>query len=289
MKHLADSQKLRTIGLVIAGNAIYSLAVVMFILPCGLISGGTTGLALIGQHFWGIPVSSFVLVSNIIMFCLGALIMGRWFAFNTALSTFCYPIFLHLFGCIPGIDSMTKDPMLATICAGVMVGVGIGLIIGAGASSGGMDIPPIIANKFWGVPVSVGMYGLDFLILVVQMSFARNREQILYGILLVLLYTTVLDRMVLVGQSRVQVKIISKQSEQIRSIILQMLDRGCTLLHAQTGYAKEETDVILTITTNRELAKLNQLVQQADPDAFIIIDSVSQVHGRGFTLKKSYQ
>ena len=113
MKHLADSQKLRTIGLVIAGNATYSLAVVMFILPCGLISGGTTGLALIGQHFWGIPVSSFVLVSNIIMFCLGALIMGRWFAFNTALSTFCYPIFLHLFGCIPGIDSMTKDPMLA--------------------------------------------------------------------------------------------------------------------------------------------------------------------------------
>ncbi len=281
-------QRLRNLLMVLAGNAIYATAVVMFILPCGLISGGTTGLALIGQHWFNIPISNFVMVSNVIMFILGAVIMGRWFALNTAISTFCYPIFLELLGRIPGIDTMTRDPMLATVFAGVLIGAGIGLVIAAGASSGGMDIPPIIANKFLGIPVSVGMYTLDFFILIGQMFFA-NKEQILYGLLLVLLYTTVLDKVVVRGQSRIQVKILSEKSEEIRNAILHVMDRGCTMLHAQTGYARNEWDMVLTVITNRELSKLNHLVQQIDPQAFIIIDSVSKVQGRGFTLHKLYK
>ena len=287
MSHLLNAQRLKNLVMVLAGNAIYSLAVVMFILPCELMSGGTTGLARVANHFLGLPVSTFVWISNIVMFCLGAVIMGRWFAFNTAVSTFCYPLFLDLFGRVPGIDSMTRDPMLATICAGLMVGVGIGLVIAAGASSGGMDIPPIIANRFTGLPVSVGMYILDFFILIGQMLFA-DKEQILFGILLVLTYTTVLDQVVLFGKSRVEVKIISEHSQQIRTLILQVLDRGCTLLHAQTGFTQTETDVILTVVSHRELAKLHQLVEQVDPHAFIVISGVNQVHGRGFTLTKHH-
>lgn len=288
MSQLSFSHRLKNFLLVLAGNALYALAVEMFILPCNLITGGTTGLALIGHHWFGIPVANFVMISNVIMFLLGAAVMGRWFAFNTALSTFCYPIFLKLFGYIPGIQTMTTDPMLATVFAGVMIGVAIGMVIGAGASSGGMDIPPIIANKFWGIPVSVVMYALDFIILIGQMLFS-NKEQILYGILLVLLYTVVLDKVVVIGQSRIQVKILSKNSEEIRKLILTTLDRGCTLLHAQTGYTQQEQDMVLTVITNRELARLKQLVQQIDPQAFIIIDSVSEVHGRGFTLRKLYK
>ena len=289
MKQFKLPRRLRNLLLVLAGNALYALAVDMFVLPCGLITGGTTGLALIGQHWLGISISTFVMISNVIMFILGSAVMGRWFAFNTAVSTFCYPIFLELFSWIPGIGDMTRDPMLATVFAGVMIGAAIGLVIGAGASSGGMDIPPIVANKFWGVPISVVMYGLDFAILIGQMFFAENREQILYGILLVLLYTIVLDKVVLMGHSKIQVKILSEKSDEIRQLILKVLDRGCTLLHAQTGYARNEWDMVLTVITNRELAKLNHLVQEVDPQAFIIIDSVNEVHGRGFTLRKQYK
>lgn len=274
--------------LVLAGNAVYALAVNMFVLPCGLISGGTTGLALAAQHYLGLPVADFVLISNVVMFVLGAAIMGRWFAFNTALSTFCYPLLLKAFAYIPGIGSLTRDPLLATIFAGVMIGGAIGLVIGAGASSGGMDIPPILLNKFFGLPISGVMYVLDFVILIGQMSFAE-KDQILYGVLLVLLYTLVLEKVVLMGHSKIQVNILSEKNEEIRKIILSVLDRGCTVLHAQTGYTHAERDMLMTIVTNRELAKLNHLVLEADPQAFMFINSVNEVHGRGFTLRKIYK
>ena len=260
----------------------------MFVLPCGLITGGTTGLALAAQHYLGLPVADFVLISNVVMFVLGAAIMGKWFAFNTALSTFCYPLLLKAFAYIPGIGSLTRDPLLATIFAGVMIGGAIGLVIGAGASSGGMDIPPILLNKFFGLPISGVMYVLDFVILIGQMSFAE-KDQILYGVLLVLLYTLVLEKVVLMGHSKIQVNILSEKNEEIRKIILNVLDRGCTVLHAQTGYTHAERDMLMTIVTNRELAKLNHLVLEADPQAFMFINSVNEVHGRGFTLRKIYK
>ena len=278
----------KNILLVLLGNALYALAVDMFVLPCGLITGGTTGLALAARYWFDVPVAGFVLASNIIMFVVGALAMGRWFAFNTALSTFCYPLFLDLFARIPGIDGFTRDPMLGTIFAGVLIGVAIGLVIGAGASSGGMDIPPIVLNKYFGLPVGAVMYLLDFLILIGQMVFA-DKEQILYGILLVLLYTVILEKVSMLGHSKIQVKILSEKNDDIRRIILRVLDRGCTVLHAQTGYTGTERDMLLTVVTNRELAKLNHLVLETDPQAFIVISSVNEVHGRGFTLQKIYK
>ena len=278
----------KNILLVLLGNALYALAVDMFVLPCGLITGGTTGLALATRYWQDVPVAGFVLVSNIIMFVVGAVAMGRWFAFNTALSTFCYPLFLDLFARIPGIDGFTRDPMLGTIFAGVLIGVAIGLVIGAGASSGGMDIPPIVLNKYFGLPVGAVMYLLDFLILIGQMVFA-DKEQILYGILLVLLYTVILEKVAVLGHSKIQVKILSEKNDEIRRIILRVLDRGCTVLHAQTGYTGTERDMLLTVVTNRELAKLNHLVLETDPQAFIVISSVNEVHGRGFTLQKIYK
>lgn len=288
MKRFHFPHRLKNLLLVLAGNAVYALAVNMFVLPCGLITGGTTGLALAAQHYLGLPVADFVLISNLVMFVLGAAIMGKWFAFNTALSTFCYPLLLKAFAYIPGVGDLTRDPLLATIFAGVMIGGAIGLVIGAGASSGGMDIPPILLNKFFGLPISGVMYVLDFIILIGQMSFAE-KEQILYGILLVLLYTLVLEKVVLMGHSKIQVNILSEKNEEIRKIILNVLDRGCTVLHAQTGYTHAERDMLMTIVTNRELAKLNQLVLEADPQAFMFINSVNEVHGRGFTLRKIYK
>ena len=288
MKRFHFPHRLKNLLLVLAGNAVYALAVNMFVLPCGLITGGTTGLALAAQHYLGLPVADFVLISNVVMFVLGAAIMGKWFAFNTALSTFCYPLLLKAFAYIPGIGSLTRDPLLATIFAGVMIGGAIGLVIGAGASSGGMDIPPILLNKFFGLPISGVMYVLDFVILIGQMSFAE-KDQILYGVLLVLLHTLVLEKVVLMGHSKIQVNILSEKNEEIRKIILNVLDRGCTVLHAQTGYTHAERDMLMTIVTNRELAKLNHLVLEADPQAFMFINSVNEVHGRGFTLRKIYK
>ncbi len=279
---------MKKIATVLAGNTIYALAVVLFILPGGLITGGTTGLALVAHHQFGIPVAVFVGGFNIIMFAAGAMVLGRSFAFSTMISTFYYPFILGVFESLFGHAAMTGDRMLATVFSGLFIGVGIGLVIRAGASTGGMDIPPLILNKKYNLPVSMTMSVFDCLILLAQMIFS-DKEQILYGILLVLLYTTVLDKVLLIGRTQMQVKIISGNYEEISTAIQSRMDRGTTLLASEGGHLRTGSYTVLTVISGRELSRLNELVMGMDPNAFMIINQVNEVRGRGFTLHKEYK
>ena len=279
---------LLNLAMILLGNTIYALAVTMFILPGGLITGGTTGLALFFFHQFGLPVTAFVSVFNVVMFLLGLWVLGKKFALTTLVSTFFYPLVLGIFQQIPVLTQFTHDRMLCAVYAGLMIGFAIGIVIRAGASTGGMDIPPLVLNKKLGLSVSVTMYAFDFTILLLQILFS-DREQILYGILLVLIYTLVLDKVLLLGQSRTQVKIVSEKYEQIAQQIMRQLDRGTTLLHAQTGYCRQQIPMILSVVSNRELPRLTRLVTEIDPDAFLVISPVKEVRGRGFSLNKVYR
>lgn len=273
---------------VLAGNTLYALAVSLFILPNGLITGGTTGLALVAQYKLGIPIAAFVGVFNVVMFVAGAAVLGKAFAFTTIISTFYYPFILGVFEGLFGSSPLTGDTVLATVFAGLLIGAGIGMVIRAGASTGGMDIPPLILNKKFRLPVSMTMSVFDCLILLTQMVFA-GKEKILYGILLVLLYTMVLDKVLMIGQNQMQVKIISEQCEIISEAIQNRMDRGTTLLLIEGGHLRKASYAVLTVVSGRELSKLNELVMGLDSNAFMIINQVSEVRGRGFTLHKEYK
>lgn len=280
-------KKILPILLILIGNTTYGLGVILFVLPTGLITGGTTGLGLFFQYSFGLPLNVFIAVFNVAMFLLGVWILGRKFAITTIVSTFYYPIAFQVMTTLVGDRVLTTDPMLATVCAGIMIGAGIGLVIRAGASTGGMDIPPLVFNKLFGLPVSVGLYLFDFMILILQMLFS-NTEQVLYGIIMIIIYTFVLDRMLVFGNSRVEVKIVSPHFEEINHRILNELDRGVTLLDVQGGYLRQESHMILSVVSNRELAALNRLVNSVDPNAFMIINQVKEVRGLGFTIDKNY-
>ena len=281
-------KQLWNLFLILLGNTIYALAVVLFILPDDLITGGTTGLALSFNHFFQIPISLFLFSFNVVMFLAGAMVLGKAFALTTLISTFYYPVILGVLQEVPVLAAgFTDDLMLATICAGLMIGFGIGIVITAGASTGGMDIPPLILNKKIGLPVSVTLYALDVTVLVLQMLFS-NREQILYGILLVLIYTVVLDKVLTFGTVQTQVKIISPSYQQITEAIIQQLDRGVSLLHLTTGYLGTEEKMVLTVISNRELPALKRIVSEIDPDAFLTISRIYETRGRGFSLQKKY-
>jgi uncharacterized membrane-anchored protein YitT (DUF2179 family) len=281
-------KQLGGLAAIFLGNAIYALAVAAFILPNGLITGGSTGLALVVRHIWGVPVETFVAVFNPLMFFVGLWALGWRFAATTLVSSFWYPVVLGVFQQIPGIAFPTEDKLLAVAFAGGMIGVAIGIVIRAGASTGGMDIPPLVLHSKAGVPVSVGMYAFDFLILVGQMLFAQ-REQVLYGILLVVTYTVVLDKVLVMGSARTQVKVVSPRHQEIREKILREMDRGCTLVQAETGLYGNQWPMVVTVITGRELPHLTRLVQETDPDAFLVVNRVSEVRGRGFTLGKVYR
>lgn len=284
MKNL---QQMKSILWILAGNTAYALAVTMFILPNGLITGGTTGLALFFYHQFGVPIQAFVTVFNVAMFLLGGAVLGKKFALTTVISTFYYPFILSVFQNVPSLGKVTDDNLLAVIFAGLLIGAGIGVVIRAGASTGGMDIPPLVLNKKMGLSVSATMNGMDTGILLLQMVFS-DREMVLYGILLVLAYTTVLNKVLLLGRAKMQVKIVTERFEEINQAIAHQLDRGVTLFRSRTGHLKRDGYVVMSVVNNRELVQLNQLIQEIDPQAFIVIHQVNEVRGRGFTLKKEY-
>ncbi len=279
---------IRHLFLILLGNTLYALSVVMFILPNGLLSGGTTGMGITIDHYFSIPIEYFVFVFNGLMFVVGALMLGMKFALTTLVSSFYYPIILGVFKGIPALSHVTEDKMLATVCGGFLIGAGIGIVIRAGASTGGMDIPPLVLNKKFGIPVSASMYVFDFAILIMQMLFS-DKEECIYGILMVVIYTFILDKTLLLGTKKMEVKIVSDHSEEITKMILEKVDRGVTLLHAETGYLKKEQKMVMTIVSNRELMVLKQMVQEIDPSAFIIIGHVNEVKGRGFSLDREYK
>ena len=262
--------------MIFLGNTTMALGIVMFVLPNELMTGGTTGLSLIIDHYLHLPISVFVFIFNFIMFLLGALILGFDFALTTLISTFYYPIALGFFQNISSLSTITDDRMLSSIFGGLFIGFSLGIVI-----------LPLILNKKFGLPVSVMLYVFDFLILIGQALFC-DKEAILYGILLVMTYTIVLDKILVIGQAQTQVKIISQKSDEINEAITRKMDRGSTLLHTETGYLHSRQNMILTVISNRELSKLNQLVMEIDPTAFMIIGKVNEVHGNGFTLPKKY-
>lgn len=273
---------------IVFGNALYSLAVALFLEPAGLITGGATGIALAFGRLTGLSVSGFLLAFNLAMLVWGWVVLGRAFALNTLASSILSPAFLALWeGLLHG-RVLTEDIFLCTVFAGLGIGAALGMVIRAGASTGGMDIPPLVLQKWFRLPVSLTMMVFDIAILLVQALFSQS-DQVLYGIVLVILHTIVMDKMLLMGDSRTQVKIISAQSDAIREAILKQLDRGVTIFHGEGGYTRDPSEVLLSVVSNRELPKLEKLVHSIDPECFLIVSRVTEVSGRGFSLEKHYQ
>ena len=288
-KGLNKKSLLKRFLMILFGSSLDSLGAVLFILPSGLITGGSTGLSLFINHFWGLEdVSIIVFIINVVMFTLGWIFLGKEFAFASVVSSLVYPGTMALFNYLTrDMAPLTTNPLLCAIFGGLFIGVALGFIIRAGASSGGMDVPPLILHKFTRIPLLVLMYGVDVLILLLQAIYVKDAELILTGILMVLIYSVVMEVCISMG-NKVQIKVITKKSEEVRTAILKKIDRGVTMLHGQTGYTHQATDVVMSVISNRELSKLQRLVQSIDPEAFLIISRVAEVRGRGFTADKRH-
>lgn len=273
---------------VILGNALYALSVKLFLLPSGLITGGTTGIAISVHHYFGIPISLFVFGFNVMMLVVGYLVLGKTFASTTLASTFLYPFLLELLDRWLGNMVITNDILLCTLFSGLGIGMALGIVIRSGASTGGMDIPPLVLKKFFKLPVSFSMYVFDVFILLSQALFSQS-EMILYGIVLIIIYTTTLDKMLLLGTTRTEIKVISHRANEIRDAILKQMDRGVTMLDGEGGYQREKLQMIFSVISNRELPKIERIVHEIDPECFMSVSRVSEVRGRGFTMNKKYQ
>ncbi|SFB29858.1 Uncharacterized membrane-anchored protein YitT, contains DUF161 and DUF2179 domains [Acetitomaculum ruminis DSM 5522] len=274
--------------LILFGNFLYALAVKFFLAPTKIATAGVTGIGLAVSSVYDVSTSDVVMILNIATLLIGLVFLGKEFAAATLLSTLSYPVFLKFLEMIADDVIITEDIFLCTIYAGVVTGLALGIVLRQGASTGGMDIPPLVINKYTKIPVSLLINVFDTLVLIAQIN-VFSMKNILYGIIQVMIFTFVLDKMLLLGNSMTQVKIVSKEYDKIRSLILTRVDRGVTLLEAQGGYTDEKTKLVMSVISNRQLSAVEKLVHETDPEALMIVTKVNEVSGRGFTLDRSYE
>ena len=184
--------------MVIVGNIIYTFSVKLFLLPANLMSCGTTGLAMLVNHLLGIPLTAFIFAFNIAMLCVGWWIMGKKFAMTTVFSSLFYPLVLEALNRMLGDVTVTENLLLNVLFAGMGMALGLGVVIRGGASTGGMDIPPLVLHKLFRIPVSASLWVFDFLILTSQLMY-HTLEDMLYGILLLMSISVTLNKVLLMG------------------------------------------------------------------------------------------
>lgn len=272
---------------ILLGNLIYALGIVLFIIPGGLITGGTTGIGLALKNAFGLDVSIVIGFFNVLMFILGYIFFGKKFALGTTVSTVSYPIFLFILEKIIGDFELTNDILLCTIFGGLLLGISIALIIRTGGSTGGIDIPLLILQNKTGLPLSKSLYVVDSIILLLQ-SFFTSRIGVLYGILLVIIYTYTIDKFLSSGEIRNELEIVSEKHKEIKEKIMSDLDRGVTIYHGETGKLGKKINILIVVVSPREVFFAEKLILDIDPEAFIINHRITHVHGRGFSKEKVY-
>ena len=272
---------------ILLGNLIYALGIVLFIIPGGLITGGTTGIGLALKNAFGLDVSIVIGIFNVLMFILGYIFFGKKFALGTTVSTVSYPIFLFILEKIIGDFELTNDILLCTIFGGLLLGISIALIIRTGGSTGGIDIPLLILQNKTGLPLSKSLYVVDSIILLLQ-SFFTSRIGVLYGILLVIIYTYTIDKFLSSGEIRNELEIVSEKHQDIKEKIMSDLDRGVTVYHGETGKLGKKINILIVVVSPREVFFAEKLILDIDPEAFIINHRITHVHGRGFSKEKVY-
>ena len=272
--------------ILVGGNAMYALAIVLFVMPSGLVTGGVTGVSIMLGNLSGLEMSLFVLLINIALFIWGSAVLGRHFCVTTAASTVLYPGFLYLFQRVfKGVVLIEDDLVLCAAAAGVMIGFAVGMVARTGASTGGMDIPPLIGNKWTGFPVGTMLCIIDATVICIQLPVSSVR-QALYGILMVVVYSFVINQVMMMGNGKMQIQVISTCTREVRDAVLTELHRGVTLLSGKRGLSGTQCEVVLTVVSARQLARAKKTILDVDPDAFMIISKVGEVNGNGFSFSK---
>lgn len=274
-------KQIKNIVLLVLGNYLLALAVGVFILPYNILSGGVAGIAIAIEPLVGIDPNITINILVIGLFVVGALILGRNFAFSTAFSSFLYPFFLT-FTQADGL--LALDPILASLYGGLLAGIGVGMVLRTGSSTGGMDVPPLVLHKYTHVEISTWVLIVDGITVGLGL-WTFGLEAVLIGFISVWAAAFAINKvLVFGGQNAKTVYIISEKYAEILTYIHEHLDRGTTLIEATGGFTGDDKPVILTVIMKNQYPELSQSVKEIDQNAFLIVSDATEVSGFGFSF-----
>lgn len=272
----------RDYSLLLLGAMVQAFAMRLFLVPGQLVSGGISGAAQIINHFVSFPIGVMVLIGNIPLFILGwRYLGGPRFALRTAVAVTAFALFTDLLVLFLPADGMTDDNVLNALFGGVFLGVGLGLVYRGQGTSGGSDILGRILNHRLGISISQAYLITDTLV-VLAGGFAFSWEKALYG-MVVIYVSGIAAEMISEGSSIFRtVIIITSETERVTQTILEVLERGVTILSGKGGYTDADRPVLYCVVTRAEVNQLKQLVRETDPSAFMVIGVAHEALGEGF-------
>ena len=270
---------LRDYALLTAGAVTTAAAFAYFFLPHDIAPGGVTGISEVLASLTGGSVGRISFLVNVPLFLLGWRRVGWRFAARSFAAMTLLSLFIDL---LPGKDA-AGDPLLAAICGGAVMGVGLGLVVRAGATTGGTDMAAgMLHARIPFLTVPVILLCIDGAVIGVAAARFGVRAG-LYALLACFISTNAMDAVIKGVNTGMQFMIITREKEKITKRILYQMDRGCTLLAARGAYTGEEIGALLCVVPRLEAARLKKIVAEADPRAFVTVCDVHEVLGEGFS------
>lgn len=264
------------------GSVLYSLSFNWFYVPNQIGFGGLTALGMILNHLSpAIPIGTVVLVLNIPLFLLGWKFLGGHTLVSSLFAMTATSVLVDLIAAMYTFPPM--DPMLAAIFGGVTLGISLGMIFSKGATTGGTDLTArLLKIPFAWLPVGKLLLVVDLaMLLAVSIAF-RSMESAMYGIISLYISTLVMDG-VLYGMDQSKVAyIVTSRPQEIAAEIDRQMDRGATYLHGEGSFSREEKLVLMCAFKQKQIVPLKALVNEIDPEAFLIVCNAHEVLGQGF-------
>jgi len=276
----------KSILTIIFGAAIYAFGLTYFVVPHHLFEGGATGITLITYYLFNIPISVMNLIINIPLFILAWKIFGAKTLYSSLLGTISLSIWLAIFDKIPLNFNLEGDLVIVALVAGVLLGLGLGIIFNAGGTTGGTDIVARILNKYTNISVGKLLFALDFLILMLILIIFQDLRLVTYTLLFDFIVSRVIDLIGEGGYAGKGFMIITQKPMEVADKINEELSRGVTFISGQGYYSQKDLKIIYCIVARNEMIKMKELIHTIDPKAFITITEAHEILGEGFTFVK---
>ncbi|MDO4664415.1 MAG: YitT family protein [Erysipelotrichaceae bacterium] len=290
MSHLEKQTSIKTLLIIALGVLIEACAITFFIFPNQILTGGTAGVSVALEpliHVNPLWMSNILVVG---LFILGYFCLGKQFAMKSFAATVFYPIFMfaldYVYRLFPA-DFFIMPDYLASIYSGIFVGIGLGLVFYANASTGGMDILALLIHKYLKVKEGDAVTVVDGMTVILGI-FTYGLAPALVGMISVYVCGYTINRTMMLNAShRKELMIISDRWNEIREYVLNEIDRGLTYWKGFGGYTQDEKVILMCIIDQKEYPQIEAKVMEIDPLAFIAISDVHKVHGEGFTFRQS--
>ena len=278
------------------GVMLVALSFSFFLDPYNLVIGGVGGIAIILKPY--MDTSLMILIINVALLLLALITLGKKSCINSIYGSLMFPAFTKIFNLIyewlkrlNGDVNLIEDKhmLLITIAGAIVMGVGLGMVVKHGGTTGGTEIPQNIVFKYWKIPYSLSLFMFDGTIVLIGFIFLRNADGklqydfLLYAVIFIYLSGLIMDQIVFRGFNKRAVSIISSKNDEIKERILKDCNRGVTILNAVGGYTGEARTQLICVLSSSQFYKLKNIVHEIDPQAFYYVVRASEVGGEGFT------